>query len=149
MRTAQSAARALFAALMLCRAIGAQADPPVDVIITRADGVAVHLTAEIADSEEERRRGLMERASLPARHGMWFDFGATQQVSMWMKNTLVPLDILFIDDTLRVLAVRRGTPHDTTLIRAPGPVRFVLELEAGVAAAFGLAPGNRVSLRRR
>ena len=133
--------------LLLPLVPAAQEARTVTLAIVRADGVIVYFHAERADSVAERRRGLMGRSTLPRGHGMWFDFKTSQQVSMWMKNTLIPLDILFVDSSRRVLSIGRGEPHDTTLIRSPAPVRYVLEISAGSAAALQLAVGDTVSVR--
>ena len=141
----------LFAWLLawLClAAVGAPVRPRGTATVIRDDGSVVHFSVEIATSEAQRRQGLMQRDVLPRGHGMWFDFGRSHAVSMWMKNTRIALDIVFIDDAGDIVAVRRGEPLDTRLIASPGAIRYVLEINAGEAEMFGLAPGNRALLRR-
>lgn len=106
------------------------------------------LVVEMAVSAKQLAQGLMYRPSLPADSGMLFDFGRAQPVSMWMKNTLIPLDMVFIDDTGRVIAIAERTiPMSTEIVSSPQPARAVLELNAGAAARLGLRPGDRVNHR--
>jgi uncharacterized membrane protein (UPF0127 family) len=100
---------------------------------------------EFVATPEARSRGLMYRRSLPADRGMLFDFGRDEDVGMWMHNTYIPLDMLFIRADGRVARVERSTtPFSTDLIRAGEPVRAVLELNAGTARRIGLAAGDVV-----
>jgi uncharacterized membrane protein (UPF0127 family) len=117
----------------------------VPLVILRSDGVTVRFAAELAATPTARRRGLMHRTVLPARHGMWFDFEAARPVAMWMKDTPLPLDMLFVADDGRVVTIRTHTePGSLTPIVAAAPVRYVLELNAGEAARYALAVGDRV-----
>jgi uncharacterized protein len=93
---------------------------------------------ELAVSSEQRSRGLMFRESLDEDRGMLFDFGRPQVASMWMRNTYVPLDMLFID------AEGRITQLSDTVVASREPVRAVLELRGGVSAKLGIEPGDRV-----
>lgn len=106
-------------------------------------------SVEYADSPIERDAGLMCRRSLAADRGMLFDFGRPAGgVAFWMRNTLIPLDIIFIRPDGRVLSIARNTrPLDETPVPAGGPVRAVLELAGGRAAEIGLLPGDRVDHR--
>ena len=98
---------------------------------------------EIADTDERRTYGLMFRKVLPGDHGMIFDFQRDQPVSMWMRNTLIPLDMLFIARDGRVVNIHeRAVPHDETAIPSEGPVRAVLEVNGGTVARLGLKPGD-------
>jgi uncharacterized membrane protein (UPF0127 family) len=101
---------------------------------------------EVAETGAERSRGLMCRLGLPPMAGMLFDFGEERAVTMWMKNTLIPLDMLFIraDGTVRHIA-RNARPYSLTAIPSTGPVRFVLELARGTATRLGMAPGDVAS----
>jgi len=90
-------------------------------------------------------QGLQGRRRLAADAGMLFDFGRPVPVMMWMKDTHVSLDMLFIDAEGRVVNIARGTvPFSLTPIRSAGPVRAVLEVNAGTAARLGIKPGDRV-----
>ncbi|NJL07671.1 MAG: DUF192 domain-containing protein [Methylacidiphilales bacterium] len=103
---------------------------------------------EVAANDEQRARGLMYRRSLPAGHGMLFDFGVARDVMMWMKNTYVSLDMLFIrTDGVIVNISERTTPLSTATISSAEPVRFVLELPAGSVKLLGIAAGDQVGHR--
>lgn len=118
-----------------------------DLLIERADGVRVHFTVELALTPAARSRGLMGRGALPARHGMWFDFGAPAAVQMWMKDTPLSLDMAFIDTGGRLVHIVADTvPFSLTRLAAPRPVRYVLEVAAGSLAAAAIAAGARVVL---
>lgn len=101
---------------------------------------------EVAATPEQLSQGLMFRRDLPAGSGMLFDFGSPRQVSMWMKNTLIPLDMLFMDRTGRVIHVEQYTVPGSLEPRGPSePVLGVLELPAGTVRRLGLKSGDRVS----
>lgn len=137
----------LVAARTAVAAGGRDATRCAQALAVRADGVQVWFAVELAISDEERARGLMGRRHLAPRQGMWFDFGRAQRVAMWMKNTPLPLDILFIAANGRLAGIHaRATPGSLALLRAPVAVRYVLELGGGEAAALGLAPGDRLLL---
>lgn len=106
---------------------------------------AHRFAVEVMRSDADRSRGLMFRRSMAADHGMLFDFERVEPVSMWMKNTYLPLDMLFIraDGTVARIAVDTE-PLSTAIIPSGEPVLAVLELNAGTAAKLGLRPGDRV-----
>lgn len=117
-----------------------------DVLCSR--GRVAIVSVELALDDAARARGLMGRTELAPGHGMWFDFGRTAPVSMWMKDTLLALDMVFVDASGEVVDVTTGTtPNSTALITPPAPVRYVLELPAGDAARLGIATGARCALR--
>jgi uncharacterized protein len=100
---------------------------------------------EVATTDQERALGLMYRRHLPADAGMLFLYDTPQAAAMWMKNTPLPLDIVFIDAAGRVHRIERGTePFSTAPISSEGDIIGVLELNAGRADAIGLKPGDRV-----
>jgi hypothetical protein len=102
-------------------------------------------TVEIADTPAARAQGLMYRTSMAADAGMLFDFQSEQPVSMWMKNTYIPLDMLFIDAAGRVRNIaQRTVPESLKPIASDGRVLAVLELNSGAAARLGIAPGDQV-----
>jgi uncharacterized membrane protein (UPF0127 family) len=113
-------------------------------IVTRS---GVHVFAvELARTDEERSRGLMFRKELPEGRGMLFDFSPEQEVSMWMKNTYVSLDMIFIRADGRILRIAENTePLSERTIPSGGRVRAVLEVVAGTARKLGIAPGDRVA----
>ncbi len=99
---------------------------------------------EIADDDAERAAGLMFREQMEDDHGMLFVFEQTRPVGFWMKNTPMPLDLIFIGQDGKVKAVRRGEPFSEALIAPDDPVRFVLELKAGMAEKAGIGEGNLI-----
>ena len=105
----------------------------------------VSIVIEVAETEKEREVGLMNRNSMPADQGMLFDFKETRLVTMWMKNTYIPLDMVFMDEGGKVTHVAANAqPLDLSIISSRGPVRYVLELNGGAAARFGIKPGDRL-----
>jgi uncharacterized membrane protein (UPF0127 family) len=113
-------------------------------IVTRG---GVHtFTVEFAETDEERSRGLMFRKELPEGRGMMFDFKQDMNVTMWMKNTYIPLDMIFIRADGRIHRIAENTePESTKIIAAGGPVRAVLEVIGGTARKLGIKPGDRVA----
>ena len=112
-----------------------------------ATKTGVHVFAvEIADNDAERAKGLMYRRELPEGQGMLFDFHREQEVSFWMQNTYIPLDMVFIRSDGRILRIAENTePLSTRLIPSGGPVRAVLEVIGGTTRKLGIAPGDRVA----
>ena len=117
------------------------------LLIVRGDAVAVHFEVEIADSHAARRRGLMGRQKLDARTGMWFDFKDSHPVSMWMKDTVISLDLLFADQEGVVVFLQScAKPMSLDHIDAPVPVRYVLELNAGDIKTYAISVGDRITI---
>ena len=113
-------------------------------IATQA-GVKMFLV-EMATTPEQKATGLMYRKRLPDGQGMLFDFSPVQQVSMWMKNTYIPLDMIFIGANGRILRIAENTePLSTRIISSRGPAKGVLEVIGGTAKKYGITRGNRVS----
>lgn len=105
----------------------------------------IHLiTAEVADTEPTRVRGLMFRESLAPNHGMLFVFDEKAIHCMWMRNTLIPLSVAFIDDSGAIVNVADMAPRTETSHCAQRPVRFALEMERGWFAKRGLGAGSRI-----
>lgn len=102
-------------------------------------------SVEMAKTEEERATGLMYRKELADGRGMLFDFTPEQTISMWMKNTYISLDMIFIGADGRVARIAENTePHSTRIISSGGPAKAVLEVIAGTARKYGIAPGDVV-----
>lgn len=116
-------------------------------LLSRPDGSAIAtFRIEVADDEAERERGLMQRETMPRSAGMLFVYPSERQVAFWMHDTLIPLDMLFIDGTGRVVSVHpEARPRDDTPIPSGTPVQFVLEINGGLAARLGIAPGAVLS----
>ena len=114
----------------------------VEILTSRG---RVKFTVELAVTKAEQARGLMFRKSLAPDRGMLFPYNPPQRAAFWMKNTLIPLDILYIGPDGRVLSIaRNAVPHDETPIPSGGVVRGVLEIPGGRAAQLGILPGDRV-----
>jgi hypothetical protein len=135
---------AIFLALLL--AVGpAKAADLRTVEIASKTGVHV-FAVELAANDAERAKGLMNRKELPEGRGMLFDFQRDQDVAMWMRNTYISLDMLFIRGDGRILRIVENTePLSERIISSGGPVRGVLEVIAGTARKLGIAPGDRVA----
>jgi len=100
---------------------------------------------EIAETQAQMTQGLMFRRSLAPDAGMLFDYKAPTVATMWMRNTLIPLDILFVDAQGRIINIhQRAVPQSLDLIAAAAPVRAVIELNGGTAARLSIEPGDRV-----
>lgn len=100
---------------------------------------------ELAKTPEERRIGLMHRQHMAPDHGMLFDFGETGPVSMWMRNTYIPLDMLFLRADGEIVNIAHDTvPFSEAILTSEGPVRAVLEVPAGTSRLLGIEPGDRV-----
>jgi uncharacterized membrane protein (UPF0127 family) len=106
---------------------------------------------EVADNDAERERGLMFRDALPADHGMLFVHEREEPQAYWMKNTRIPLDILYFDNSRRLVSQQRDVPPCSLGDACPpypsqAPARYVLELNAGQAAKLDLQPGARLEI---
>ncbi|MCV2864688.1 DUF192 domain-containing protein [Defluviimonas sp. WL0075] len=113
-----------------------------DVAELRWDGGSARFRVEIADSPEERARGLMYRESMSSGAGMLFVFDRPREVGFWMKNTLIPLDMLFVEPDGRVAKVHENAiPHDETLIPGGANIAYVLEINGGLARRLGISEG--------
>lgn len=99
-------------------------------------------TVEVADDEAERARGLMFREAMASSAGMLFVYPTPREASFWMKNTLIPLDMIFADAGGRVISVHANAmPGDETPIRGGAGVKYVLEINGGLAGRLGIVPG--------
>lgn len=150
--------RSLFAAALLagaCAALPMRAvAQPAQVAPTQAVEPLTIVTAsgehrfqvEVARTDEQRARGLMFRRFMPEDRGMLFDFKTEQPVMMWMRNTFIPLDMIFIARDGRVINVAENTePMSERTIPSAAPAFAVLEVNAGVARKIGLKAGDRIS----
>ena len=145
--------RAVAAAILLlalAAGVGAaareQANFKTGRLTIHAEGRQVNYRVEVADNNRLRRLGLMHRHSLPENQGMLLLFAQPQRASIWMKNTFIPLDLLYIDNQGRIVKiVENAIPRSTGAMRSNGKVKAVLELNAGQVSKWGLAVGDRVS----
>lgn len=123
-----------------------RAAEPSHLTIETGDGRKLPFSVELAQSPEELSRGLMNRNSLAADSGMLFNFGGDKPVAMWMKNTLIPLDMIFITHDGKVAGIaQRTVPMSEAIIASPGPVRAVLEVNGGTAERLHIAAGDHIS----
>lgn len=113
------------------------------VFVTAKGKVSIEI--EVADTDDKRMRGLMFRKDLPENRGMLFAFKETRPVLMWMKNTPLPLDMVFLGGNGHISTIQRNTePYSEAIISSGEPAAFVIELRAGTAKKLGLAVGDRV-----
>jgi hypothetical protein len=118
------------------------------IVNTSAGSNDIIITAEIADTAEERAQGLMFRESLPPDRGMLFIFEQPQQVSFWMKDTFISLDIIFIDEDFQIVNIARETePLQTNqLYPSDGEVLYVLEVNAGFSDEYNYSVGDELEI---
>ena len=116
-----------------------------EIVIETRDGKRHDFRVELALNQRQRAQGLMYRPKLAPGAGMLFDYGWETPVAMWMKNTIVPLDMLFIGaDGVIVNIAERTVPRSLAPIPSDGAVRAVLEVNAGTTARLGIKPGDRI-----
>ena len=144
-RLMTSLAAASAVLVILCANPPARAASVQPLEIVTKSGVQV-FSVEMATTEEEKTTGLMYRKELPDGKGMLFDFSPEQQISMWMKNTYISLDMIFIRADGRILRIAENTePLSTKIISSGGLAKGVLEVIAGTAQKYGIQPGDRVA----
>ena len=144
---------AAFAALFVFFAAGlagatatlAEVDGRREKIVIETTSGEIAINAEIADTPARQSQGLMFRRSLDPRHGMLFLYPTAQEVRMWMKNTYIPLDMVFIRSNGTIHRIERNTePFSEATISSEGEVTGVLEISGGGAASLGIKTGDRV-----
>jgi uncharacterized protein len=138
----------LLALLLLVAAPGAWAvlaEFPKSTLVIDTDKGSQRFSVEVATTQQQQEQGLMFRQSLPADAGMLFDFGTTQPAAFWMKNTLIPLDMLFIAADGHIADIHeRAVPLSEATIYSKVPVRAVLELNGGTVSRLGIRLGDVV-----
>ena len=118
--------------------------PTSELTIVSANGPH-RFNVEVAETPAQMEQGLMFRTSLAPDAGMLFIYPQPTVATMWMKNTLIPLDMLFVDIRGRIVNIRqRAVPQSLDVISAAAPVRAVIELNGGTAARLGIEPGDKV-----
>jgi uncharacterized protein len=144
-RFAYAVLSAIAAALLIVSFPAARGAEQQTLEIASKSGVHV-FAVELAVTDEERARGLMYRRSVPDSYGMLFDFKRDQEVTMWMRNTYVSLDMIFIQSDGRIRRIAESTETESDkIIPSGGPVRAVLEVVAGTARKLGIEAGDRVA----
>ncbi|GIW76795.1 MAG: hypothetical protein KatS3mg104_1858 [Phycisphaerae bacterium] len=101
---------------------------------------------EVANDPAKRSRGLMFRSSLPRDQGMLFVFPEAAERGFWMKNTYIPLDIIYLNSERRIISIKQMQPHDLSTTSSDGPAMFAIELNAGRATELGLVVGQVVDI---
>jgi uncharacterized membrane protein (UPF0127 family) len=115
------------------------------LLIETTNSGCVLFNVYIATNSQQRSQGLMYIRSMAADEGMLFIYAQPAQISMWMKNTLIPLDMLFIDNTSRISSIyENAVPLSEAIIQSKTIVVGVLELNGGAAQRYGITPGNRL-----
>ncbi|NTJ42484.1 DUF192 domain-containing protein [Agrobacterium larrymoorei] len=119
--------------------------PTETLTIETSDNKTHEFTVELATTNAQRQQGLMFRKTMTDNHGMLFDFGADRDVTMWMKNTFIPLDMLFMSKSGKIEHIgANAVPHSESIIGSGGSVRYVLELNGGLAAKLRIKAGDVV-----
>jgi uncharacterized membrane protein (UPF0127 family) len=101
---------------------------------------------EVAASDADRRLGLMYRKSMPADAGMVFVFAREEPLQFWMRNTQIPLDIVYLDAGGKVVSVKPLAPYDESGVPSDGPSKYAIELNQGTAARVGIKAGDVIAL---
>lgn len=121
--------------------------PKEDIVIYSNDGMPHRFNVEIASTPDQQEIGLMWRKQLAANQGMIFDWGAPQVSTMWMKNTLIPLDMVFVGSDGRVDAItEQAVPQSLAIISSGVPVRATIELQGGITQALDIRVGDKVQI---
>jgi len=127
----------------LCCACTSSSSP--QVVIHPQQGDPIRVSVEVADTAEKRQLGLMYRPKLPELQGMLFFFPHEELLSFWMKNTPLPLDIIFINTAHTIVSIAQNTvPFSETPLPSDRPTQFVLEVNGGFCQRHGIAVGDRV-----
>jgi uncharacterized protein len=134
-------------AIGICGHAGdAQSQDNAAAVLSIVSATGKHsFNVELAETPAQQEQGLMFRRELAPDAGMLFDFKEPTMATMWMRNTLIPLDMLFVDAHGRIVNIaERTVPQSDAIIAAAAPVRAVIELNGGTAARLGIEPGDRV-----
>lgn len=127
---------------------GGEVDGPTLTVKTNNDSYTFDI--EIADTPEERSKGLMYRESMKDNHGMLFIFDEEQELNFWMKNTLIPLDMIFFDHDYKIVHIQHDARPCKTdpceVFSSLKPAKYVLEVKGGTAERLGITPGNTASV---
>lgn len=117
--------------------------------VSKEDGILAVITIEFAETPKQRARGLMDRHQLDAMHGMLFIFDSPAPRGFWMKNTYIPLDIIFVDANRRVVKIAENTtPLSKAIIPSKRAAKYVVEVNAGFSRKHNITEGVRVRWRR-
>ncbi len=132
----------------VCQKVAADLErhtPRTQTLDIRGHGGTHHFKVEVVADDAGRELGLMCRRSMTPSHGMLFEFqGRPEEQIFWMKNTYLPLDIIYVAPDGRIVSIVHGKPYDETPLPSGAPANGVLELNVGMAAKLGIKPGDRV-----
>jgi uncharacterized membrane protein (UPF0127 family) len=132
------------AALAGCRNSDGKAESGLRVVEVKVG--SKQLTLEVADTPDARQTGLMRRDSMPADRGMLFVFPTEESLGFYMKNTRIPLDIVYIDAVGQVVSIHTMKPYDLSTTRSAGPAKYAIEVNAGIAKASGVKVGDLITI---
>jgi uncharacterized membrane protein (UPF0127 family) len=136
---------AMLMVLMLCGPIGCARSAAMTPLTIHTQQGPRTFQVEIAATPQAQERGLMFRREMADDAGMLFVYGMPQQLTFWMKNTYIPLDLLFIDEDARIVFIHANAqPLSEALITAPMPAVAVLEINSGLSSRLGIAVGDSV-----
>lgn len=127
---------------------GSGTDATSGLALVRVSLAGQEFELEVANAPATRQRGLMQRPAMPAHRGMIFVFPQEEVLSFYMKDTLIPLDIVFINSAQRVVAIKQMKPLDHTTVHSSAPARWAIELNQGTAQRIGLRVGDSVEVPR-
>ena len=135
-----------FMALTACdNKASAYTDPLKHLVITTKDGKRHDFNIELALTDQQRNQGLMNRTEMPLDAGMLFYFEDYAERSFWMKNTLISLDIIFVDEQGVIVRIRdNAIPNDLTSLKSGVPARAALEINGGMAKQLGIKEGDQM-----
>ncbi len=127
---------------MVLTGCGSNASPQSDLRTVSMRIGSMQFSLEVADTFPSRERGLMQRDSMPEDHGMIFVFDGEEDRAFWMKNTRIPLDIIYVAKNGAVVSTKSMRPYDLSNVPSDGPAKYAIELNAGMAAKAGIKPGQ-------
>jgi uncharacterized membrane protein (UPF0127 family) len=134
----------LAAMLLFVQGAAAQTFPKRELVIGSSGGPR-HFTVEVATTDEQRERGLMFRQDMAPDAGMLFLYPAPREITMWMENTVLPLDMIFFGSDGKIIRIaERTVPFSTAVIASEGDARGVVEVNGGTAERLGIRVGDKV-----
>lgn len=140
----------LLAALFLCMAgaaSGCQDEAAQsNLAVVKMDLGGKEFDLEVANDRPKRSRGLMYRESMPSDHGMIFVFPREERLGFWMRNTKIPLDLVYINREGKIVSIHKLEPFDETTVRSEGPAMYAIELNRGTAEKLKLKPGDTIKI---
>lgn len=139
--------KSILTLLLLVFSFPVSADALKPISIQSRDKTVHELKVEVAADPATRARGLMLRGYLPEQQGMIFTFERSDIIYFWMKNTLIPLDMVFIDSSGIIRKIHENAqPNDLTQISSDVPVKYALEINGGLSRKLGIGPGDKVAI---